>query len=110
VKEGSKAKRVGLKLGDSIEMIDGKDTSMMTLKEANEALLHATKAIRSFKLGVVRYVMTLNLVNRKHALGVKRMIIYFCEHMYNNYQNLNKFLDIMIVNLPRTNHHLQKKL
>jgi C-terminal processing protease CtpA/Prc len=54
VKENSKAKRVGLKLGDSIVMIDGKDTSLMTLKEANEALLHATKAIRSFKLGVVR--------------------------------------------------------
>ncbi|CAG9804347.1 unnamed protein product [Chironomus riparius] len=55
VKEDSKAKRVGLKLGDSIVMIDGKDTSMMTLKEANEALLHATKAIRSFKFGVVRF-------------------------------------------------------
>jgi C-terminal processing protease CtpA/Prc len=54
VKDNSKAKRVGLKLGDSIVMIDGKDTNMMTLKEANETLLHATKNIRSFKLGVVR--------------------------------------------------------
>lgn len=70
-----------MKLGDSIVMIDGKDTSTMTLKEANEALLHATKAIRSFKLGVVRYVMTLNLLDIKHALGVNRMIIHFCKHV-----------------------------
>lgn len=54
VKDDSKAKRVGLKLGDSIVSIEGKDTKDMTLKEANEALLHATHNIRSFKLNVIR--------------------------------------------------------
>lgn len=54
VKDDSKAKRVGLKLGDSLVMIDGEETSTMTLREANEALLHATHNIRSFKLGVIR--------------------------------------------------------
>jgi C-terminal processing protease CtpA/Prc len=46
---------VGLKLGDSIVAIEGKDTKGMTLKEANEVLLHATHNIRSFKLSVIRY-------------------------------------------------------
>lgn len=45
---------MGLKLGDSLVMIDGEETSMMTLREANEALLHATKHTRTFKLGVIR--------------------------------------------------------
>jgi len=55
VKEESKAKHVGLKLGDSIVSVEGKDTKDMTLKEAIEALLHASKNIRSFKLGVIRF-------------------------------------------------------
>lgn len=54
VKDDSKAKRVGLKLGDAIASIDEKQTKEMTLKEANEALLHASENIRSFKLGVIR--------------------------------------------------------
>lgn len=54
VKDDSKAKRVGLKLGDSIAFIEDKETKEMTLKEAIEALLHASKNIRSFKLGVIR--------------------------------------------------------
>lgn len=45
---------MGLKLGDSIASIEDKDTKEMTLKEANEALLHASGNIRSFKLGVIR--------------------------------------------------------
>lgn len=81
----------------------------MTLKEANEALLHATKAIRSFKMGVVRYVMTLNLLlDIKHALGVNRMIIHFCKHVI-IIKNIY-FLGLMTVKLPRTNHHLWRKL
>lgn len=89
-------------------MIDGKDTSTMTLKEANEALLHATKAIRSFKLGVVRYVMTLNLLDIKHALGVNRMIIHFCKHVI----IIKKiyFSGFMTMKLRRTNHLLSRKL
>lgn len=62
VKDESKAKRVGLKLGDSIVSIEDKDTEGMTLKEANEALLHATNNIRSFKLGVIRYKTSLALL------------------------------------------------
>lgn len=54
MKNDSKAKRVGLKLGDSLVMIDGKETATMTLREANETLLHATKHTRTFKLGVIR--------------------------------------------------------
>lgn len=54
VKDESKAKRVGLKLGDEIVKIEGNDTSGMTLKSANEALLHASHNIRSFKLEVIR--------------------------------------------------------
>ena len=55
VKDDSKAQHVGLKLGDSIVAIEGKDTKDMTLKEANEALLHASHNIRSFKLSVIQY-------------------------------------------------------
>lgn len=54
VKDDSKAKRVGLKLGDAIASIEEKQTKEMTLKDANEALLHACENIRSFKLGVIR--------------------------------------------------------
>lgn len=55
VKDDSKAKRAGLKLGDSIASIEGKSTADMTLKEAYEALLHACKNIRSFKIEIVPF-------------------------------------------------------
>jgi len=53
VKDKTKAKRVGLKLGDAIVTIDGKDTSNMTLQEANEALLYAYKHVRTFKIEII---------------------------------------------------------
>ncbi|CRK98683.1 CLUMA_CG011951, isoform A [Clunio marinus] len=55
VKEDSNAKRVGLKLGDSIVSIENKETREMTLKEACETLLHARNNIQSFKLGITRF-------------------------------------------------------
>jgi hypothetical protein len=41
-------------LGDEIVRIDGHETKEMTLKAANEALLHASHSIRSFKLEIIR--------------------------------------------------------
>jgi C-terminal processing protease CtpA/Prc len=38
VKEGSRADRAGLKLGDAIVTINGKETADMTLQQANNLL------------------------------------------------------------------------
>ncbi|CAO1415202.1 unnamed protein product [Diamesa serratosioi] len=52
VKEKSHAKAAGLKLGDSIVTINGKDTSKMTLKEANDLLEQVSK--QDVKLGITK--------------------------------------------------------
>lgn len=54
VKEKSHAKAAGLKLGDSIVTINGKDTSKMTLKEANDLLEQVSK--QDVKLGITKWV------------------------------------------------------
>jgi len=53
VKEGSRAENAGLKLGDSIVTINDKDTSSMTLQEANNVLEQAAQ--HDVKLGVVKF-------------------------------------------------------
>lgn len=52
MKEKSHAKAAGLKLGDSIVTINGKDTSKMTLKEANDLLEQVSK--QDVKLGITK--------------------------------------------------------
>lgn len=52
VADGSKAEKVGLKLGDSIVKINGKDTSDMTLAEANKILEQESK--HDLKLGITK--------------------------------------------------------
>lgn len=52
VKEGSRAEIAGLKLGDSVVTINDKDTSNMTLQEANNVLEQAAQ--QDVKLGVVK--------------------------------------------------------
>lgn len=54
MKEKSHAKAAGLKLGDSIVTINGKDTSKMTLKEANDLLEQVSK--QDVKLGITKWV------------------------------------------------------
>jgi S1-C subfamily serine protease len=54
VKEGSRADNAGLKLGDSIVTINDKDTSSMTLQEANNVLEQAAQ--QNVKLGVIKWV------------------------------------------------------
>lgn len=54
MKEKSHAKEAGLKLGDSIVTINGKDTSKMTLKEANDLLEQVSK--QDVKLGITKWV------------------------------------------------------
>lgn len=43
VKDDSRASKAGLKLGDSIVSINGKDTSFMTLNDANVYLKDASE-------------------------------------------------------------------
>jgi C-terminal processing protease CtpA/Prc len=52
VKDGSRAENAGLKLGDSIVTINDKDTSNMTLQEANNTLEQAAQ--QDVKLGVIK--------------------------------------------------------
>lgn len=52
VKDGSRAENAGLKLGDSILTINDKDTSDMTLQEANNVLEQAAQ--QDVKLGVIK--------------------------------------------------------
>lgn len=52
VKEGSRAENAGLKLGDSIVTINDKDTTNMTLQEANNVLEQAAQ--QDVKLGVIK--------------------------------------------------------
>lgn len=52
VKEGSRAENAGLKLGDSIVSVNDKDTSGMTLQEANNVLEQAAQ--QDVKLGVIK--------------------------------------------------------
>lgn len=54
VKEGSRAENAGLKLGDSIVTINEKDTTNMTLQEANNVLEQAAQ--QDVKLGVIKWV------------------------------------------------------
>jgi C-terminal processing protease CtpA/Prc len=52
VKEGSRADRSGLKLGDAIVTINDKDTSAMTLQEANNILEESHQ--KDVKMGVIK--------------------------------------------------------
>lgn len=54
MKEGSRAEKAGLKLGDAILTINDRDTSAMTLQEANNILEESQQ--KDVKMGVIKWV------------------------------------------------------
>lgn len=72
MKEGSRAENAGIKLGDSIVTINDKDTSKMTLQEANNVLEQAAQ--HDVKLGVIKWVSNRFLLRLNLALS--RFCVY----------------------------------